>query len=393
MEAATEQVTIVERFGLKALAEACRVIDEGVSTAKDVELGMMMGAGILPGPLTRADEAGLDVVLEQLEVAEREWGDGFAAPLILRRLVNQGRLGRKTGQGFFAYPRADEDVDQTETVVLETRGAVAIAWLNRPPTNPISPQMIRDLTAVWEQVESRDEIRSLVITSSTFAVFSAGADIKEFTKMTDPQAGMELLNGGHGLMRRMEQSGVVTIAAVNSLALGGGCELAMACDFRLAAESASFGQPEINLGIIPGFGGTQRLARLVGEAQRAGDEPRRRLDLGRAGVRDGARQRGRPRPRAASTRRCCGRASCRAGPGGGRADQEGVGEAAISTSGIEAEKGGFVTAFGSEDAREGIGAFLGKRKPKWRAGEAARRRTPAARRREAGAGRRPRSPP
>src|ERR687891_596199 len=265
MEAATEQVTVVERFGLKALAEACRVIDEGVSTAKDVELGMMMGAGILPGPLSRADEAGLDVILDRLEAAEREWGEGFAAPLILKRLVNQGRLGRKAGQGFFAYPRPDGD-GETETVLLETRGEVAILWLNRPPTNPISPQMIRDLTELWGRIEADDAIRAVVITSSTFPVFSAGADIKEFTKMTDPAAGKELLDSGHGLMRGLERSGKVTIAAVNSLALGGGCELAMACDFRIAAESASFGQPEINLGIIPGFGGTQRLARLVGEA-------------------------------------------------------------------------------------------------------------------------------
>ena len=127
--------------------------------------------------------------------------------------------------------------------------------------------MIRDLTALWDEIESRDEIRAVVLASSNFAVFCAGADIKEFTKMTDPAAGKELLDGGHGVLRRMEQSSKVTVAAVNSLALGGGCELAMACDFRIAAESASFGQPEINLGIIPGFGGTQRLARLVGEAK------------------------------------------------------------------------------------------------------------------------------
>src|ERR671919_1017762 len=263
--AATE-IGVVERFGLKALAEACLVVDEGVSTTKDIELGMMMGAGILPGPLSRADEAGLDVILDRLEAAEREWGEGFAAPLILKRLVNQGRLGKGSGQGFFAYPRPDGD-GETETVLLETRGEVAILWLNRPPTNPISPQMIRDLTELWGRIEGDDAIRAVVITSSTFAVFSAGADIKEFTKMTDPQAGMELLNGGHGVMRRMERSGKVTIAAVNSLALGGGCELSMACDFRIAAESASFGQPEINLGIIPGFGGTQRLPRLVGEGK------------------------------------------------------------------------------------------------------------------------------
>src|SRR5204863_316847 len=150
-----------------------------------------------------------------------------------------------------------------ETILLETREETAIVWLNRPPTNPISPQMIRDVTAVWDEIESRDAVRAVVFASSNFAVFCAGADIKEFTKMTDPAAGKDLLDSGHGLLRRMEQSAKVTIAAVNSLALGGGCEVSMGCDFRIAAESASFGQPEINLGIIPGFGGTPRLARLV----------------------------------------------------------------------------------------------------------------------------------
>src|SRR5436190_2092107 len=255
---ATGEMTVVERFQLKAFVEAVMVGDEGVAATKDVELGMMMGAGILPGPLTRADEAGLDAMLERLELAEREWGDGFAPPLLLRRLVNQGRLGKKAGQGFFFYPRPDEGADQTETVLLETRGELAILWLNRPPTTPISPQMIRDLTALWDEIESRDEIRAAIVASSNFAVFCAGADIKEFTKMTDPAAGKELLDGGHGVLRRMEQSGKVTVAAVNSLALGGGCELAMACDFRVDAESARFGQQEINLGTKAGRAGARR---------------------------------------------------------------------------------------------------------------------------------------
>jgi enoyl-CoA hydratase / 3-hydroxyacyl-CoA dehydrogenase len=364
MEAATEPVTVVERFGLKALAEACRLIDEGVSTAKDVELGLMMGAGILPGPLTRADDAGLDTILEQLEAAEREWGEGFAVPLILRRLVNQGRLGRETGQGFFAYPRPDESFEQRETVLLETRGPLAILWLNRPPTNPISPQMIRDLTEVWDEVESRDEIRAAVITSSTFAVFSAGADIKEFTKMTDPQAGIELLNGGHGVMRRIERSRIVTLAAVNSLALGGGCELSMACDIRVCAESASFGQPEINLGIIPGFGGTQRLAKLVGEP--------RALEMNLLGDSISAAQAYEiglanevvPDHELLDTALAWARKLAGQAPIAVEQIKKVSAKADID-EGIEAEKGGFVTAFTSEDAREGIGAFLGKRKPKW----------------------------
>ena len=364
MEAATAQMTVVERFQLKAFAEAVMVVDEGVAATKDVELGMMMGAGILPGPLARADEAGLDSMLERLELAEREWGEGFEPPLLLRRLVNQGRLGKKTGQGFFFYPRPDEGAEQRETMLLETRDELAILWLNRPPTNPISPQMVRDLTALWDEIESRDEIRAVVFASSNFAVFCAGADIKEFTKMTDPAAGKELLDGGHGVLRRMEQSSKVTVAAVNSLALGGGCELAMACDFRIAAESASFGQPEINLGLIPGFGGTQRLARLVGEAQalqmnllgdpisaaQAGD-----LGLANEVVPDHelfdaalawARKLAAQAPVAVE--------QIKTVSAKGDLDQ-----------GIEAEKGGFATAFSSEDAREGIAAFLGKRKPKW----------------------------
>src|SRR5256885_9173733 len=97
-------------------------------------------------------------------------------------------------------------------------------------------------------------------------LYCAGADIKAFTQM-DEAGGRELLDTGHALLRSFGSTGTVTIAAVNGLAFGGGCELAMACDVRIAAESATFGQPEINLGIIPGFGGNQRLPRLVGPAK------------------------------------------------------------------------------------------------------------------------------
>jgi enoyl-CoA hydratase / 3-hydroxyacyl-CoA dehydrogenase len=364
MEAATVEATVVERFQLKAFTEAVMLVDEGVASTKDVDLGMMMGAGILPGPLARADEAGLDQMLERLELAQREWGDGFAAPALLRRLVNQGRLGKKAGQGFFFYPQPDDGFEQKETILLETRDELAIFWLNRPPTNPISPQVVRDLNALWEEIESRDELRAVVVASSNFAVFCAGADIKEFTKMTDPAAGKDLLDGGHGVLRRMEQSSKVTIAAVNSLALGGGCELAMACDFRIAAESASFGQPEINLGIIPGFGGTQRLPRLVGEAKA--------LEMNLLGDPISAPQAYEvglanevvPDHELFDTALAWGRKL------GGQAPVAVEQIKKVSANGdldqgIEAEKGGFATAFSSEDAREGIAAFLGKRKPKW----------------------------
>ena len=364
MEAATAETTVVERFQLKAFVEAVMVVDEGVASTKDVDLGMMMGAGILPGPLARADESGLDEMLERLELAEREWGEGFAAPPLLRRLVNQGRLGKKTGQGFFFYARADDGFEQKETILLETRGELAIFWLNRPPTNPISPQVVRDLTTLWDEVESRDEVRAVMVASSNFAVFCAGADIKEFTKMTDPAAGKELLDGGHGVLRRMEQSSKVTIAAVNSLALGGGCELAMACDFRIAAESASFGQPEINLGIIPGFGGTQRLPRLVGEAKALEmnllGEPISAPQAYEVGLANEVV----PDHELFDTALAWGRKLGAQAPVAVEQVKK-VSANGDLDQGIEAEKDGFATAFGSEDAREGIAAFLGKRKPKW----------------------------
>src|SRR3989475_4938994 len=128
-------MTVVERFQLKAFAEAVMLVDEGVTSTKDVDLGMMMGAGILPGPLARADEAGLDAMLERLELAEREWGAGFAPPLLLRRLVKQGRLGKKSGQGFFSYPQP-HDTQQTENLLFGTPGGVSVLLLHPPPTQP-----------------------------------------------------------------------------------------------------------------------------------------------------------------------------------------------------------------------------------------------------------------
>src|SRR3954470_17774142 len=238
--------TLVERLSLKTLVESCLVLEDGIASLKDIEIGMMAGAGILPGPFSRADKQGLDEVLAALERAEAEWGENYAPPLVLKRLVGQGRLGKKTGQGFFPYPQPDEGQSR-ETIALETRGDVGIIWLNRPTTNAITPQLVKEFGELWAEIEGK--LRAVVIASSNIFTFSAGADLKEFSKMSPDQEGREMLEKTHGFMRAMEESSTVTIAAVNSLAFGGGCELAMACDFRIAAESASFGQPEINLGI------------------------------------------------------------------------------------------------------------------------------------------------
>jgi enoyl-CoA hydratase/3-hydroxyacyl-CoA dehydrogenase len=358
---------LADLMKLKAVVESCLVLQEGVCTVRDIDLGMMAGAGMDPRrgifpPFMGADMMGLDVVLEKLEEAASQHGDRFAPPTVLKRLVAQGRLGMKSGQGFYPYPQADEG-DQTDTVKLETRGDVAIAWLANPPMNAISPQVIKDMGTVWEKVKSSGEIGAMVIASSIPVVFSAGADIKAFTQM-DEGGGEDLIHSGHALLRDMGLSRVTTIAAVNALAFGGGCELAMACNFRIAAESAVFGQPEIKLGIIPGFGGTQRLPRLVGdekalEMNLIGDS----ISSGEAEA-YGLANRVVPDHEMFDTalswaKRLAGQAPIAVEQVKLASDDPDLDE------GIDQEKKGFKAAFQSEDAKEGISAFLGKRTPKW----------------------------
>jgi enoyl-CoA hydratase / 3-hydroxyacyl-CoA dehydrogenase len=351
--------TLVERFTLKTLVECCLLLEEGIAGTKDIETGMMMGAGILPGPFTRADERGLDEILAALERAETEWGQAFAPPLILRRLVNQGRLGKKSGQGFFFYPQPDSD-SSYETIALETRGDVGVLWLNRPPANPLSPQVIRELADLWSKVDG--QLRALVLASSNIFTFSAGADIKEFTKMKPDAEGRDLIESAHGFMTSMEKSRTVTIAAVNSLAFGGGCELAMACDFRIAAESATFAQPEINLGIIPGFGGTQRLPRLVGEGTALEMNLRGDAISAEQAARYGLVNQVVPDHELFDTALSWARKMAQQAPIAIEKIKQ-VSHQGELGEGLEVEAKAFGEAFGSEDAKEGIGAFLGKRQP------------------------------
>jgi enoyl-CoA hydratase / 3-hydroxyacyl-CoA dehydrogenase len=355
---------LADRFNLKALVEACLLVEEGVASTKDIDLGMMAGAGLMPPPFARADATGLDEVLAKLERAASEWGERFAPPLLLRRLANQGRKGLATGQGFFAYKRPDADVEQGETVTLETRGDVAIAWLDNPPANSLSPQVVEDLERVWEHVKAGGEVRALVLASANPQIFCAGADIKAFGTM-DEASGRDFIDRAHALLRDFERSGIATIAAVNAIAFGGGCELAMACDVRIAAQSALFGQPEIALGIIPGLGGTQRLPRLVGtnkalEMNLTGD-PVPAGDAYDFGLVN----------RVVPDHELLDTALAWARKLAGQAPLSVVRIKELSSdptldAGLDAEKAAFVRALQTEDAREGISAFLEKRPAQWR---------------------------
>jgi enoyl-CoA hydratase/3-hydroxyacyl-CoA dehydrogenase len=359
---------LADLFTAKSLIEACLLLEEGVASVRDIDVGMMAGAGLDPRrglfpPFWKADIDGLDVSLERIERLHEKHGERFAPPVTLKRLVAQGRLGFKSGQGFYPYPQPDEG-DQPEKVKLETRGEVAIAWLANPPMNAISPQVIEDLSTIWAKVKADPSIGAMVVASSMPIVFSAGADIKAFTQM-DMEGGAELINKGHELLKDFGEDRVVTIAAVNSLAFGGGCELAMACDFRIAAESAVFGQPEIKLGITPGFGGTQRLPRLVGsskalEMNLVGDpiSSLEALDFGLV-------NRVCPDQELFDTALNWGTKLAGQAPLAVEQVKKVSFSGGDTDEGIDAEKQGFATAFLSEDGKEGISAFLGKRSPRW----------------------------
>jgi enoyl-CoA hydratase/3-hydroxyacyl-CoA dehydrogenase len=204
-----------------------------------------------------------------------------------------------------------------------------------------------------------------VIASSNIFTFCAGADIKEFTKMSPDAEGAQLVEDAHRFMRGMEQSSTVTIAAVNSIAFGGGCELAMACDFRIAAESATFGQPEINLGIIPGFGGTQRLPRLVGPAKALEMNTTGEPISAEEGFEYGLVNRLVPDHELFDTALAWARKYARQAPLALESIKRASHQGDLD-DGIAVEKEAFATVFASEDAREGIGAFLQKRNPEFK---------------------------
>jgi enoyl-CoA hydratase len=254
-----------------------------------------------------------------------------------------------------------------ETLRVERTGRVATVTIDRPEKrNALNAMVRRELIAALDAIEHEDEVRVVVLTGAGDRAFVAGADISEFAERTplEQRAAMD----GRRVFDVVAGFPKPTLASVNGHALGGGCELALACDLRIAARSARFGQPEVNLGILPGGGGTQRLPRLVGmgRAMRlilTGEiidaEAAERIGLVDEVVDDDAlRQR---------TGELADRIAAHS-PVALRLIKEAVRAAAEMplSAGLAFERELFVTAFASEDRTEGVAAFLEKRTPAFR---------------------------
>jgi enoyl-CoA hydratase len=252
---------------------------------------------------------------------------------------------------------------QFENVQLELEGRIALLTVNRPKAlNALNLATLKEIHAAIERVAGAADV--LIITGGGPKSFVAGADIGEMKEMSEEQA-LEFARLGQGAFWRLRAMSIPTIAAVNGFALGGGCELAIACDIILAADNAKFGQPEVNLGVIPGFGGTQRLSRLVGpqwakyliySGEMIGAEEAARIGLALRVV-----------PAAELMVEARKLASTIAGKGMAavRLSKEVIdqGMDVGLEAGLELEARGFARCFTTADQREGMDAFLGKRKP------------------------------
>ncbi|MEO8161916.1 MAG: enoyl-CoA hydratase-related protein [Arenimonas sp.] len=253
----------------------------------------------------------------------------------------------------------------TRNLLVEDRESIRTITLNRPDKlNALNRETIRELREAFEAAGDDESVRVVVLTGAGPKAFVAGADIVEMNGLSPAQA-RDFSRAGQRLMTCIERLGKPVIAKVNGFALGGGLELALACHLRIAADSAKFGQPEINLGLIPGFGGTQRLLRLCGRGPTLEmcllGEP---IDSARALQLNLVTRVVANAELDAETLKLATKLATSA-PQALRGILDAVlvaGEAALDT-GLELETQAFALAFSTQDMREGTGAFLARRAP------------------------------
>jgi enoyl-CoA hydratase/carnithine racemase len=252
-----------------------------------------------------------------------------------------------------------------ETLLVETSDGVTLIRLNRPQAlNALNSQLLDELSRALDEAEADEAVRCLVLTGSERA-FAAGADIKEMSDKTYAQ--MFSSDFFTKATRRIEQFRKPIIAAVAGYALGGGCEIAMLCDFILAAETAKFGQPEINLGVMPGIGGTQRLTRFVGKSKAMEMVLTARMMDAAEAERAGLVSRIVPADKLIEEALATARKIAAQSPLAVMMNKELV-EAAYETTlatGVAMERRLFHSLFAFEDQKEGMAAFIEKRPPKF----------------------------
>lgn len=250
-------------------------------------------------------------------------------------------------------------------VLSSVEDRIAIVRLNRPEVmNALNMKLMEELVRVLEELDRNEEVHCIIITGNE-RVFAAGADIRE---MADASAMEMLRRDQFARWDRIRKIKKPLIAAVNGVALGGGCELTMICDMIVAAENARFGQPEINLGVIPGAGGTQRLTRALGKAKAMEMVLTGRMLTAQEALQYGLVTAVAPAEYTLDAARALAREVAARPPAAVRLAKEAVLKSFDTTmeAGLEFERKNFYLLFSSEDQKEGMKAFIDKRKPEWK---------------------------
>jgi enoyl-CoA hydratase len=253
----------------------------------------------------------------------------------------------------------------SDVVILTREQGYALIQLNRPDVlNAISLQLMTDLVAALEESDADDAVKCMIITGNDRA-FAAGADIREMAEATATEM---LRRDQFALWERIRKVSKPVIAAVGGFALGGGCELAMACDMIIASETARFGQPEITIGVIPGAGGTQRLTRAVGKAKAMEMVLTGRMITADEALRWGLINKVVPAESLLPEARPWAAGLASAPPLAVRLAKEAVLKSFDTTieGGLAFERKNFYLLFASEDQKEGMRSFLEKRRPQWK---------------------------
>jgi enoyl-CoA hydratase/3-hydroxyacyl-CoA dehydrogenase len=249
------------RIESRIVNEAAKLIGNDVATADAIDTGMKLGAGFPEGPCRRADKTGLDTILEKLETLYEEYDHERYEPSDhLRELVAAGHTGEDAGQGFYDYGSDGERHYSAIEYDLSDDGLLAVT-LDRPERlNALNEDLMDEVVHLLDTVDT-DEVRAVTFEGAGDRAFSAGADITGFSGIEPHE------NEPTEFFRAVDEYPRPTLAKIDGFCLGGGHELALACDLRIATESSEFGFPEIDLGLLPGGGGTQRAIRMLSEAR------------------------------------------------------------------------------------------------------------------------------
>jgi len=249
---------------------ASGLIEMGVASAEEIDLAMKLGTNMPKGPCELGDEIGLDVIAKKLEELYAEKGLDVLKPTeLLKKMVGEGKLGKKSGEGFYSYK--GEVSFKNLIIEKDVDNKIAKLILNRPHRlNAISFDLLDEMELALKQLAKDEEVRVLIITGSGEKAFSAGFDLQE--ALADPStlkpANSAMVSArGNEVFTLVEKFPKPVIAAINGYAFGGGCELSLACDFRIMSKAGKIGLTEIAIGLIPGWGGTQRMAKILGLAK------------------------------------------------------------------------------------------------------------------------------